>query len=259
MSDGDHPYVSVVQQLQGTAFSQIRYVAKTASTNADAALLLGDEAAYGTTLVAEYQTAGAGRKGREWVAQAGTSLLFTTILPRTIQTKHLWAVPFGVALAVRRALRVSGIPAEVHWPNDLLAGGNKIAGILATSRVAGDRAWVAAGIGINVYREPGAAEGIEPPPAFASDFNPAADRATLLRDVLLNFEVWHESLDMPPRIARVWERVAGLPGKRYRIAPDDGEPFDATAIALAPGGALVVELADGSRKAIALADARAMR
>lgn len=260
MPAGQHPYAAVAEELRGTRFARIRYEVTTGSTNDDAAALLGDEQAYGTTFVAEVQTHGAGRKGRSWIAQPGTSLLMTTILPRSMPASHLWVVPFGVAICVRRALVLSGVSAQMHWPNDLLLGEKKIAGILCVSRVVGDRAWVAAGVGINVHRTPEAEEAISPPPAFCDDVVPDIDRARLLRDILLNYDVWNETLDMPPRIARVWERQAGLPGKRYRILKDDAiEPIDVTALSLATGGGLLVQHDDGTRETISLADARALR
>ncbi len=259
MLSSEHPYASVERELRGTAFSRIRYVETTGSTNDDAAAVLGHEAGYGTTIVAEYQTRGAGRKGRSWLAEPGTSLLFTTVLPRSIRASHLWIVPFGVAICVRRALVLNGVPAQLHWPNDLLVDGRKVAGILCVSRVAGNRAWVGAGVGINVRRTPGAEAGIVPAPAFCNDFAPV-DRASLLRDVLLNYDIWNDTVDMPPRIARVWERQAGLPGMRYRILKDgEASPIEVSAIGLANGGGLVVEHDDGRRETIALADARALR
>jgi BirA family biotin operon repressor/biotin-[acetyl-CoA-carboxylase] ligase len=263
MATGPGPYADIAAELRGTGFSEIRYLERTASTNADAAALLGDLDSYGTTFVAEEQTHGAGRKGRSWLAQPGTSLLMTTILPRSMPSASLWVVPFGAAVCVRRALHMNGIPSSLHWPNDILIdtpdGGRKVAGILCVSRVVGDRAWVAAGVGINVTRTPEAAAGIDPPPAFCDDVAPVS-RDTLLHDILLNYSVWHETLDIPQRIARVWERQAGLPGARYRILKDgETEPIDVTAISLATGGGLVVLHDDGTKETIALADARALR
>ena len=260
MASAENPYAGVARELRGTLFSWIRHLPSTESTNALAAPLLGDENHYGTTFVADYQTAGSGRKGRSWLAARGSSLLMTTILPRTLPAANLWVVPFGVAICVRRALLHNGVRGELHWPNDILIGERKVAGILCVSRVVGDRAWVAAGVGINVYRSGGESERIEPPPAFCDDVNPNIDIETLLRDVLLNYDVWHQQLDMPPRIARVWERQAQLPGKRYRIVKDgDTAPIEATALALANGGGLVVQHDDGTRETISLADARALR
>jgi BirA family biotin operon repressor/biotin-[acetyl-CoA-carboxylase] ligase len=259
MALGPGPYASVANELRGTGFSDIRYAETTGSTNDDAAALLGETAAFGTTIVAEHQSAGAGRKGRSWIATPGTSLLMTTILPRTMPAAHLWVVPYGVAICVKRALTLSGVPTELHWPNDLLLDGKKVAGILCISRVVGDRAWVGAGVGINVSRLPGAAEGIEPPPAFCDDVA-RVSRAALMRDILLNYSVWNDTLDMPQRIARVWERQAGLPGKRYTILKDGAtEAIEVTALSLATGGGLVVQHDSGSKETIALADARALR
>jgi len=255
----DDPYAQVARNLMGTAFAKIRYVERTGSTNDDAAMLLGDPEGFGLTIVAEAQERGSGRKGRSWIALPGTSLLFTTILPGAIPTADLWIVPYAVAIAVRRALFESGVPATLHWPNDLLIGTRKVAGILCATRIVGDRAWVAAGIGINVHRLPGANAGIDPPPAFCDDIVPI-DRAALLERTLLVFDAWNQTLSMPQRIARVWERAAGLPGKRYRLLLDGArEPFEATAIGIATGGGLIVERSGGVRETIELADARALR
>jgi BirA family biotin operon repressor/biotin-[acetyl-CoA-carboxylase] ligase len=254
----NHPYAQTASELSGTAFSRIRYVETAASTNADAAALLGDEAAVGLTIVAEYQTSGAGRKGRSWLAEPGSSLLFTTILPQSWPAHDLWIVPFWTALAIRRALGVCGIDAALHWPNDLLLGDAKIAGILCVSRSAGERAWAACGVGINVRRHAGSTA-IQPPAAFCDDVI-AVDRAVLLRAILLEFDVSHALLANPQRVARLWETQAGLPGRRYRLLLDGAtDPFEASAIALANGGGLVVTRDDGSRETVSLADARALR
>ena len=259
MSETEHPYAALTRELTGTAFAKIEYVEETASTNHDIATRLGDAESLGLTIVAEHQTDGIGRNGRTWIAQPQTSLLFSTILPYPLATSQLWIVPFGVAIVVGRALHRAGIETTLHWPNDLLIGERKVAGILCTSRIIGDRAWVAAGIGINVHRRAHAANGISPPPAFCDDVA-TVTRADLLRDILLRFDAWHETLTMPPRIARMWERFANVPGQRYRLHKDgERAPFEATAIALATGGGLVVERNDATRETIALADARALR
>ena len=251
-------YATAATTLAGSPFAAIRYVEETASTNDDAAALLGDPGANGLTIVTGHQTQGAGRKGRSWIAQPGSALLFTTILPRELPAADLWIVPFWTALRVREALASSGVDAALHWPNDLLVGTCKICGILCVSRVWGERAHVACGVGINVVRTQEADRGITPPPAFCSDFA-RVDTVTLLLTILRRFDATYASLDAPQAIARQWERDAGLPGKRYRLLHDgESDAFEARAVALADGGALIVER-DGKREAIALADARALR
>lgn len=254
----DSPYATVPALLLGTAFGAIRYVAQTASTNDDASALLGEPDACGATIVADHQTRGVGRNGRAWIDPPRTSLLFTTILPNDIATADLWAVPFWTALAVHGALDDCGIASDVHWPNDLLIGRRKLCGILCISRVAGDRAWAACGVGINVLRTPGAEREIVPPPAFCSDVTTIA-REELLVAVLRRFDQARELLRSPEQIARRWERTAGLPGRRYRLLRDgEHAAFEATAIGLATGGALIVERG-GKREYVSLADARALR
>jgi len=258
MAAPEHPYAQIERELRGTEFPRIRYAPETASTNADATALLGDDRYAGLTIVAEYQVSGAGRKGRSWLAEAGTSLLFTTLLPGSMPAHDLWIVPFWTALAVRRALGAHGVDAELHWPNDLLLGDNKLAGILCVSRSAGERAWVACGVGINVTRTASAAA-IEPPAAFCDDLLPV-DRAGLLRSILLEFDATRDALANPQRVARLWEAQAGLPGRRYRLHVDgEAAPFEATAISLATGGGLAIVRTGGGRETISLADARALR
>ena len=222
------PYEPVAEALAGTPFASITYAEETESTNADAAALLGDERYGGCVLVAEYQSRGAGRKGRTWLAPAGSALLFTTILPRAIETEALWVVPYWAALAVRNALLDCGIKTTVQWPNDLLLHDRKLAGVLCQSSVSGRAAHVACGVGINV-RRPGADPGIAPPPAFCDDVA-VIDRAALLRAILTEYDRSLITLDQPARVAAAWDEAAGLPGKPYRIRLD-GEPESFNAIA----------------------------
>jgi BirA family biotin operon repressor/biotin-[acetyl-CoA-carboxylase] ligase len=252
------PYEAVAQELAGTPFASIAYVEETASTNADAARLLDDERFRGHTIIAEYQSRGAARKGRTWLAPAGTALLFTTILPRTIAAAQLWIVPYWVALAVRNALMRFGVATTLQWPNDLLLGERKLAGLLCQSSVTGTSARVASGVGINV-RRPGVDPGIDPPPAYCDDAAVLA-RADLLLAVLCEYKRTLPMLDQPGRVCSKWHEAAQLPGKRYRIALDgETEPFEATAQGLAEGGGLRVTRDDGTCEVVSLADARVIR
>lgn len=252
------PYESVADDLAATEFGSIRYVEETASTNADAAALLDDPRYGGHSIVAEYQNRGAGRKGRIWIAPASSALLVTTILPRSVETARLWVVPYWVALAVRAALVECGVPTTLQWPNDLLIGERKVAGVLCQSSVSGTGARVACGVGINV-RRPNVAAGIEPPPAFCDDVA-TVERAALLRALLSEYRRTTYMLDQPERVRAAWDEAAELPGRPYRIQLD-GEPiaFDAVALGLADGGGLNVTRDDGKSVVVALADARVLR
>ncbi|HEX5274801.1 MAG TPA: biotin--[acetyl-CoA-carboxylase] ligase [Candidatus Rubrimentiphilum sp.] len=241
-------------------FSEIRRVESTGSTNQDMAKILGEPHARGLTLVSEYQTDGVGRKGRAWIAPRGSALLFTTALPDPIAAHDLWVVPFWIGLAVHDALADGGIVTQLQWPNDVLLNGAKAAGILCTSRVAGSQAWVACGVGVNVVRpaEPGALAGIDPPPAFLSDVR-ECDRGELLCAILRRAEASYEMLASPEKIARAWERAAGIPGARYRLRLDGSDEIvEGDAVHLGTAGELMIDSQD-TRHVISQADARIMR
>ncbi len=254
---------AVIDKLAGTHFALLRYVETAESTNADAAGVLGANVSRGLTTFAEYQTHGSGRKGRSWTAPIGTGLLFTTVLPETIPASAIWAVPLWAALAVSEGLEIaSGIRAQLQWPNDLLVDGHKIAGILCTTKVRGDRAWVACGIGVNVYRpaDEAAFAGIVPPPAFVEDHVEHVEREDVLVAILNRFEVLLDALRTPDAIARRWETRAGVPGQRYRIRIDASEEMiEGEALRLGPQGALVIRGADGNEIAVDAGDVRVVR
>jgi BirA family transcriptional regulator, biotin operon repressor / biotin---[acetyl-CoA-carboxylase] ligase len=145
-------------------WTSIEVVAATGSTNADLLRRGGQE---GQVLVAEEQTAGRGRMGRSWVSQRGASLTFSVLLrPIAVPAPRRGWLPLltgmAVAIAIREAVDVS---ATLKWPNDVLVGERKLAGILAEQ--SGDA--VVVGIGVNVAT-----------PAEALPASPGGLRATSL-------------------------------------------------------------------------------
>jgi BirA family transcriptional regulator, biotin operon repressor / biotin---[acetyl-CoA-carboxylase] ligase len=244
--------------LAGTRFADVRYVRETASTNDDAVALLGDSSSAGATLVAEFQTAGRGRKaGRVWIAPAGSALLFTTVLPDELAAEALWAVPFWAALAVADGVEAGcGVRLDLRWPNDLDLGPRKAGGILCASRVHGRRAHAVCGVGLNVRRPADAAIAIEPPPAYLSDAAPHAEREAILAGILAAMDALLEVLDRPADVARAWEDRAGLRGRPYRLRLDaDGSLLEGTALRLDAEGGLVLR-SGGRERTVHLADAR---
>jgi len=242
--------------------ADIRYVAETTSTNTDAQALLGISAHAGATLVAERQTAGVGRKGRSWLAPAGSALLFTAILPEPVDASALWAVPFWIALGVADGVeRTCGVALDLIWPNDLFARGRKCGGILSVSRIAGTNAYVGCGVGLNVLRPADEADvaAIEPPPVFLNDLLPEPSREKVLAAILHAFDINLGLLADPDRVANAWERRANLAGTPYRFVRDaDGVERDGIALRIGPHGTLVVAVA-GAEEVVDMADVRVLR
>ena len=245
--------------LAATRFADVRYVAETGSTNADAQLLLGDETARGATLVAEFQSAGVGRKARPWVAPPGSSLLFTAILPAAVASRALWAVPFWIALGAAHGVeRATGARLDLVWPNDLFTGGRKVGGILSVARIAGDVAWVGCGVGLNVVRPAAdsALDAVSPPPAFLSDRAGGVEREAVLTAILNAFDTSLGTLADPETVADAWERRAELAGTIYRYRRDaEGIDREGTALRIGPHGTLILRDETGE-VAIDMADVR---
>jgi BirA family biotin operon repressor/biotin-[acetyl-CoA-carboxylase] ligase len=118
-------------------------------------------AAAGAVALAELQTRGRGRRERQWVAPAGTALLMSMLFRPdararvTASAEFAGTTPLRVGMAVARAIRsVTGIDVVLKWPNDVLSSdGEKIAGILCESSIAGSRlAYTVVGVGMNVLQ-----------------------------------------------------------------------------------------------------------
>jgi len=124
----------------------VHYVERMASTNSDLLARARQGAPAGTVLRAGHQTAGRGRLGRTWLAPPGSSLLASILLEAE-------PVPFvvvaRVALAAGDACRdLAGVAPDLKWPNDLLIGERKLAGVLAEAD--GGSPVVVVGVGCNV-------------------------------------------------------------------------------------------------------------
>ncbi len=97
-----------------------------------------DGAAAGLVAVADHQDAGRGRRGRTWESAPGDSLLVSVLLRPHAAVDRVHVVTIAAALALADALaRVVGLVADLKWPNDLLVGERKLAGLLAEADVVG--------------------------------------------------------------------------------------------------------------------------
>jgi BirA family transcriptional regulator, biotin operon repressor / biotin---[acetyl-CoA-carboxylase] ligase len=136
-----------VRPLLRGAFGDPYLYATTTPSTQDA--LAGSDHPHGAVAVAEHQTAGRGRSGRRWEDAQSTGLLFSTLL-RAPEGAALPQLSLVVGLAVATAIEdEAGVRAGVKWPNDVLVGGGKVAGILLEA----SGSVVVCGVGINVNQE----------------------------------------------------------------------------------------------------------
>ena len=195
----------------------------------------------GAVVLADYQTAGRGQKGRVWSAPAGTALLFSVVLRPRLPVARWPEIPLTAGCAVAEGLEtVTPESARLKWPNDVLVGGRKLAGILAEG-VAGTPPLVILGVGVNVSQPDS-----EWPPDLADTAGSLASlgarvgRETLLTALLGRLAAWYGLLEEGFEPVRAAWRRRGLLG--LRVALPDGE---GTTVDLGPGGELVVQRDDG--------------
>jgi len=139
---------------------------RTGSTNEDGRLAALEGAAHGATFVAEEQTAGRGRRGHFWYSPAGENIYLSVVLrPSRVQAAVVPAITLALGVAVAQVVdgqlrrAATGRAAQIKWPNDVLVGGRKVAGVLVESFAWGSpaaagsatsAAVLVAGIGLNV-------------------------------------------------------------------------------------------------------------
>jgi BirA family biotin operon repressor/biotin-[acetyl-CoA-carboxylase] ligase len=161
----------------GGLWTSVDIVRRTGSTNADLLARGGPE---GQVLVAEEQTAGRGRMGRSWVSHPGASLTFSVLIrPLRVPPARRGWLPLLTGVAVATAVRsVAAVAATLKWPNDVLAGDRKLAGILAEQ--SGQA--VVLGIGVNVSTP---ADALPASPGGLPATSLLAEGADVAREVLL--------------------------------------------------------------------------
>ena len=128
---------------------------RTASTMQEARRLLESGCPDGTVVLTDFQTLGRGRiAGRRWIAEAGKSLLFTQVLRTSSGAGGIAEAPQRLPLVAGLALAQSvedlyGLSVQLKWPNDLLVGEKKLAGILCEALAQGSSLGLLVGIGLN--------------------------------------------------------------------------------------------------------------
>ena len=131
---------------------QLVCLPETVSTNADAFHLAEEGAEEGTTVIADAQNGGKGRRGRVWSSPAGVNLYCSVVLRPEIMPHEAPQLTFLSAVAVARAIEgTTALNPEIKWPNDVLINGRKVAGLLNEMSAETDRVnFVILGIGANL-------------------------------------------------------------------------------------------------------------
>ena len=229
----------------GGLWQDVRVVPQTGLTNADLLEEARAGAAEGLVLVAEEQTAGRGRLGRAWSAPPRAGLIFSVLLrPAGVPPARLGWLPLLTGVAVATAVRDQArVPASLKWPNDVLVGERKLAGILAEAHADA----VVVGVGLNVTLS---LPELPVPTATSLLIEGAAstDRAALLAAILTGlgrrYQAWRADPDRAGLRADYLHWCATI-GRPVRVELPGGAVLTGTAGDVDDAGRLVLRTADG--------------
>ncbi len=239
--------------LASLPLGELRYFDTIGSTNDEALAWAIQGAPDCSLVVADEQTQGRGRAGRRWITPRGTALAFSLILrPTPAETNSPALVTGLAAISVVEALKKAYcLEALIKWPNDVLIGRKKIAGILVESVWAGDCLdAMVVGIGVNVLQEsqPAQKELLFPATSLEAelsaadekrhhDCNLAVDRWRLLREIVATFLEWRPRLGSED-LRNAWERYLAFRGEPVRVWTGSEQPLIGHIIGLAGDGRL---------------------
>jgi BirA family biotin operon repressor/biotin-[acetyl-CoA-carboxylase] ligase len=248
----------VAATLKGGLFTRVvgrrlLFFQEISSTMDEAARQAAAGTEEGTVVVAENQTAGRGRQGRDWVSRQGNLYLSVVFRPSPQILPFLTILS---AVATVRAIRkTTGLEPRIKWPNDIELGGRKVAGILVESVVEGDTVpYAIAGIGINVNLETDKVGDIA---GFATALNTAAGRPVareaVLRQLLQELDSLYLQTAQGGSPLAEWRGLLETLGQRVR-AYWGNETHIGQAEDVDGAGNLLLRLEDGRRITLTAGD-----
>jgi BirA family biotin operon repressor/biotin-[acetyl-CoA-carboxylase] ligase len=230
----------------------VRRVARTTSTQDVILRAARAGAAEGFCCLAEEQTAGRGRQGRQWIAPAGSALLASVLLRRSPAVAP--GIPFAAGLAVIDALEETcELSVRLKWPNDVLADGHKLAGILsevAPGSMERGQVAVALGLGLNlrVERFPAGVDAVSLHTLV--EHAPASEVLLLAWGNALRARIAELEVGGVPAVVTAWRQHAVGLGSQVRVESASGT-IEGVAVDVADDGALLVASAGEVHRVLA--------
>ena len=224
---------------------EIYYFDSIDSTNTKAKELAEEGHPSGTLVVADRQTAGKGRRGRSWESPTGIGIFMTLMLKPEINPNNASMLTLVAAMATTCAIRrVTGVPALIKWPNDIVMNGKKVCGILTEMSAQFDYInHIVIGIGINVHNEDFPEEIAKTASSLYLESGQHIHRASLIEAFLEEFEdVYAEYLkteDMEG-LQKEYDAMLVNRGRQVRVL-DPKEPFEGKAMGITKKGELIVD------------------
>jgi len=224
------------------------------STNDVARELAEAGAEEGTTVVAAEQTAGRGRYARRWHSPKGEGLYHSIIVRPPVPPSRAPVLGLVAAVALAETLREEyGVLADIKWPNDVMIGGRKVAGILLELEIEDDRVrYVVLGVGVNINQARFPDEIAEVATSLRRETGMTYDVETFRHRFFVRLEQWYEAwkAEGEARLLARYEQLSSyVRGQRVDVLCGERRVRGRTC-GLTPMGALLVETEDGRWEAI---------
>ena len=228
------------------AGQEVYYFDSIDSTNTKAKELAETGHPSGTLVVADQQIAGKGRRGRSWESPSGSGIFMTLMLKPEMNPNNASMLTLVAALAVGRAIQeVTGVNAQIKWPNDIVLNGKKVCGILTEMSAQFDYInHIVIGIGINVHNR----EFSEEISHMASSLMLECDgrtfhRAEIIAKTMEHFEHYYEIFMATEDLSALVNEYNSMLVNLHKIVKvlDPKEPFEGKAMGITPRGELVVD------------------
>lgn len=226
----------------GNFGAELYYLSEVDSTNRVAGELATKGMREGTVVLAESQTAGRGRNAHSWYSPPFVNLYFTILLYPPADRLHY--LPFLTSVSLAETLEIYGVQCDLKWPNDILVGRKKIAGVLIQTSVEENRLrYAIVGIGMNVNAKSFSATLDSVAISMFQIITRESNREELLATFLSKFEghystmkelSWDELREMVQR------RSTYIQGCEVKIE-QQGRVIMGTTAGLDPMGGLVLE------------------
>jgi BirA family biotin operon repressor/biotin-[acetyl-CoA-carboxylase] ligase len=251
---------------------RVQVVDETGSTNSDAALAARSGVPEGLVVLAESQTAGRGRLGRSWQSPSRAGIMCSVLLRPTVSIARWGWLPLLTGVALAEAVRETcKLDAVLKWPNDLLIGGRKCAGVLAEAPAQGQAAGsVVVGVGLNVDHVEDELP-VSPTGLPATSLRVALrtdrtiDRTALAAELLLRLRDWYDRWQAaqgdPDRsgVRQAYLDSCSTLGRTVRVILPGDEELIGEATTVDRDGQLVVLAGGGVLRSVAAGDVLHLR
>lgn len=233
---------------------KIFYYEQIDSTNTQASRFALEGAKHGTVVVADFQTAGKGRRGRSWESPKGENIYMSILLRPACQAERAPMLTLVMAHSVVKALQKHGFTdAGIKWPNDVIISGKKVCGILTEMSMKGTEIdHVVVGVGVNVNNRCFSAELCGKATSLFLEGGKVVERKQLYEDIIEVFEHFYEVFEREQDLSFMQDEYNSLLvncGKEVRVLEPENE-YLAHALGINHKGELRVRTETGEEKTV---------